>query len=179
MGGFLSLPRADTAPCGLSTGLQGSRRGWAAARALSGECRFVLDEDSYLVPELDGVRILSRTSHEFLHEIPGEAGQASPPSLGPFFRVSVYGGHEGGRAASMWLCPPPAPQVVAVLPPGLFPGPELRAGAVGEQVSGDVAELGQPHTWVFLPCLGRSQPGDLQDRLHGPRGPAAGGAEGV
>lgn len=74
MGGFLSLPRADTAPCGLSTGLQGSRRGWAAARTLSGECRFVLDEDSYLVPELDGVRILSRTSHEFLHEIPGEAG---------------------------------------------------------------------------------------------------------
>lgn len=41
-------------------------------RALSGEHRFVLDEDSYLVPELDGVRILSRTSHEFLHEIPGE-----------------------------------------------------------------------------------------------------------
>uniref|UniRef100_A0A8C0BB69 Vacuolar protein sorting-associated protein 16 homolog n=1 Tax=Buteo japonicus TaxID=224669 RepID=A0A8C0BB69_9AVES len=41
----------------------------------STECiRFVLDEDSYLVPELDGVRILSRTSHEFLHEIP-EASQ--------------------------------------------------------------------------------------------------------
>ncbi|KAK4818572.1 hypothetical protein QYF61_014708 [Mycteria americana] len=38
------------------------------------ERRFVLDEDSYLVPELDGVRILSRTSHEFLHEIP-EASQ--------------------------------------------------------------------------------------------------------
>ncbi|KAI6069782.1 Vacuolar protein sorting-associated protein 16-like protein [Aix galericulata] len=42
--------------------------------SLSGEHRFVLDEDSYLVPELDGVRILSRTSHEFLHEIP-EASQ--------------------------------------------------------------------------------------------------------
>uniref|UniRef100_A0A803XUY8 Vacuolar protein sorting-associated protein 16 homolog n=1 Tax=Meleagris gallopavo TaxID=9103 RepID=A0A803XUY8_MELGA len=41
----------------------------------STECiRFVLDEDSYLVPEPDGVRILSRTSHEFLHEIP-EASQ--------------------------------------------------------------------------------------------------------
>uniref|UniRef100_A0A8C3C4X7 Vacuolar protein sorting-associated protein 16 homolog n=1 Tax=Cairina moschata TaxID=8855 RepID=A0A8C3C4X7_CAIMO len=41
----------------------------------STECiQFVLDEDSYLVPELDGVRILSRTSHEFLHEIP-EASQ--------------------------------------------------------------------------------------------------------
>ncbi|NXC09021.1 VPS16 protein, partial [Orthonyx spaldingii] len=41
----------------------------------SSECiRFVLDEDSHLVPELDGVRILSRTSHEFLHEIP-EASQ--------------------------------------------------------------------------------------------------------
>ncbi|KFQ73920.1 Vacuolar protein sorting-associated protein 16, partial [Phaethon lepturus] len=41
----------------------------------SEERRFVLDEDSYLVPELDGVRILSRTSHEFLHEIPAEASQ--------------------------------------------------------------------------------------------------------
>uniref|UniRef100_A0A803V0I5 Vacuolar protein sorting-associated protein 16 homolog n=1 Tax=Ficedula albicollis TaxID=59894 RepID=A0A803V0I5_FICAL len=41
----------------------------------SSECiRFVLDEDSHLVPELDGVRILSRTCHEFLHEIP-EASQ--------------------------------------------------------------------------------------------------------
>ncbi|NXR71122.1 VPS16 protein, partial [Pycnonotus jocosus] len=38
------------------------------------EPSFVLDEDSHLVPELDGVRILSRTSHEFLHEIP-EASQ--------------------------------------------------------------------------------------------------------
>ncbi|XP_067389630.1 vacuolar protein sorting-associated protein 16 homolog isoform X2 [Emydura macquarii macquarii] len=37
----------------------------------SKECiQFVLDEDSYLVPELDGVRIFSRTSHDFLHEIP-------------------------------------------------------------------------------------------------------------
>ncbi|EHB04285.1 Vacuolar protein sorting-associated protein 16-like protein [Heterocephalus glaber] len=32
--------------------------------------RFVLDEDSYLVPELDGVRIFSRNTHEFLHEVP-------------------------------------------------------------------------------------------------------------
>lgn len=47
--------------------------------------RFVLDEDSYLVPELDGVRIFSRSSHEFLHEVPGkdptripcDAGQAA------------------------------------------------------------------------------------------------------
>ncbi|KAM8933478.1 vacuolar protein sorting-associated protein 16 homolog [Pelodytes ibericus] len=31
---------------------------------------FYLDEDSFLVPELDGVRILSRSMHEFLHEIP-------------------------------------------------------------------------------------------------------------
>lgn len=38
--------------------------------------RFVLDEDSYLVPELDGVRIFSRHTHEFLHEVPGEAPQA-------------------------------------------------------------------------------------------------------
>ncbi|XP_054846480.1 vacuolar protein sorting-associated protein 16 homolog [Eublepharis macularius] len=29
-----------------------------------------LDEDSYLVPELDGVRIFSSSTHEFLHEIP-------------------------------------------------------------------------------------------------------------
>lgn len=57
----------------------------------------MLDEDSYLVPELDGVRILSRTSHEFLHEIPGETGQVSPPSLGPFFRVSVYWGLRSWR----------------------------------------------------------------------------------
>lgn len=46
------------------------------------------------MPELDGVRILSRSSHEFLHEIPGEtgpggdaewdphAGQAAQPSQG-------------------------------------------------------------------------------------------------
>ncbi|XP_062491531.1 vacuolar protein sorting-associated protein 16 homolog, partial [Pezoporus occidentalis] len=41
----------------------------------SSECiQFVLDEDSFLVPELDGVRILSRSSHEFLQEIP-EASQ--------------------------------------------------------------------------------------------------------
>uniref|UniRef100_A0A8C8SA41 Vacuolar protein sorting-associated protein 16 homolog n=1 Tax=Pelusios castaneus TaxID=367368 RepID=A0A8C8SA41_9SAUR len=37
----------------------------------SKECiQFVLDEDSYLVPELDGVRVFSRSTHEFLHEIP-------------------------------------------------------------------------------------------------------------
>nr|KAF6472871.1 VPS16 core subunit of CORVET and HOPS complexes [Molossus molossus] len=32
--------------------------------------QFVLDEDSYLVPELDGVRIFSHSTHEFLHEVP-------------------------------------------------------------------------------------------------------------
>ncbi|KAL0595335.1 Vacuolar protein sorting-associated protein 16-like protein [Plecturocebus cupreus] len=32
--------------------------------------QFVLDEDSYLVPELDGIRIFSRSTHEFLHEVP-------------------------------------------------------------------------------------------------------------
>ncbi|XP_064428982.1 vacuolar protein sorting-associated protein 16 homolog isoform X5 [Mirounga angustirostris] len=32
--------------------------------------QFVLDEDSYLVPELDGVRIFSCSTHEFLHEVP-------------------------------------------------------------------------------------------------------------
>lgn len=32
--------------------------------------QFVLDEDSYLVPELDGVRVFSRSTHEFLHEVP-------------------------------------------------------------------------------------------------------------
>ncbi|XP_063166036.1 vacuolar protein sorting-associated protein 16 homolog [Candoia aspera] len=32
--------------------------------------QYPLSEDSYLVPELDGVRIFSRSTHEFLHEIP-------------------------------------------------------------------------------------------------------------
>ncbi|XP_067324613.1 vacuolar protein sorting-associated protein 16 homolog [Anolis sagrei] len=36
--------------------------------------QYPLDEDSYLVPELGGVRIFSRSTHEFLHEIP-EASQ--------------------------------------------------------------------------------------------------------
>ncbi|XP_062837562.1 vacuolar protein sorting-associated protein 16 homolog [Anolis carolinensis] len=36
--------------------------------------QYPLDEDTYLVPELDGVRIFSRSTHEFLHEIP-EASQ--------------------------------------------------------------------------------------------------------
>ncbi|CAI5784906.1 sorting-associated 16 homolog [Podarcis lilfordi] len=36
--------------------------------------QYPLDEESYLVPELDGVRIFSRSTHEFLHEIP-EASQ--------------------------------------------------------------------------------------------------------
>ncbi|XP_075464963.1 vacuolar protein sorting-associated protein 16 homolog isoform X2 [Ascaphus truei] len=37
----------------------------------SAECiSFPLDEESYMVPELDGVRIFSRSTHEFLHEIP-------------------------------------------------------------------------------------------------------------
>lgn len=39
---------------------------------LNADRRYPLDEDSYLVPELDGVRIFSRLTHEFLHEIPGE-----------------------------------------------------------------------------------------------------------
>uniref|UniRef100_A0A670ZL19 Vacuolar protein sorting-associated protein 16 homolog n=1 Tax=Pseudonaja textilis TaxID=8673 RepID=A0A670ZL19_PSETE len=32
--------------------------------------QYPLSEDSHLVPELDGVRIFSRSTHEFLHEIP-------------------------------------------------------------------------------------------------------------
>uniref|UniRef100_A0A8D0PD66 Vacuolar protein sorting-associated protein 16 homolog n=1 Tax=Sus scrofa TaxID=9823 RepID=A0A8D0PD66_PIG len=44
--------------------------------------QFVLDEDSYLVPELDGVRIFSRTTHEFLHEVPGEALTRAPGDPG-------------------------------------------------------------------------------------------------
>lgn len=44
--------------------------------------RFVLDEDSYLVPELDGVRIFSRSTHEFLHEVPGEALTRAPGDPG-------------------------------------------------------------------------------------------------
>lgn len=60
-------------PCGLEEGRK--RRLpylWMLLVALT-ELRFVLDEDSYLVPELDGVRIFSRSTHEFLHEVPGEA----------------------------------------------------------------------------------------------------------
>lgn len=53
--------------------------------------RFVLDEDSYLVPELDGVRIFSRSTHEFLHEVPGEALTKAPQDLGR--------GHLGTTAA--------------------------------------------------------------------------------
>ncbi|XP_013928739.1 PREDICTED: vacuolar protein sorting-associated protein 16 homolog [Thamnophis sirtalis] len=34
------------------------------------KCEYPLSEDSHLVPELDGVRIFSRSTHEFLHEIP-------------------------------------------------------------------------------------------------------------
>lgn len=45
--------------------------------------RFVLDEDSYLVPELDGVRIFSRSTHEFLHEVPGKALSRAPHDPGP------------------------------------------------------------------------------------------------
>lgn len=44
--------------------------------------RFVLDEDSYLVPELDGVRIFSRSTHEFLHEVPGEVLTRAPRDPG-------------------------------------------------------------------------------------------------
>lgn len=50
---------------------------WMFLVALT-ELRFVLDEDSYLVPELDGVRIFSRSTHEFLHEVPGEAPTSIP-----------------------------------------------------------------------------------------------------
>ncbi|XP_059822989.1 vacuolar protein sorting-associated protein 16 homolog [Hypanus sabinus] len=32
--------------------------------------KFYLDEDVHLVPEIDGVRIISSNSHEFLHEVP-------------------------------------------------------------------------------------------------------------
>lgn len=91
--------------CGIAGA--GPQQGWAAPRAaffpraLSGEHRFVLDEDSYLVPELDGVRILSRTSHEFLHEIPGEmapGGKAEWEPLHPGRQVSPVA-HD-----CAWLC---------------------------------------------------------------------------
>lgn len=55
--------------------------------------RFVLDEDSYLVPELDGVRIFSRTTHEFLHEVPGEALTRAPgdPGQGLLGTTAAWG----------------------------------------------------------------------------------------
>uniref|UniRef100_A0A8D1GCF5 Vacuolar protein sorting-associated protein 16 homolog n=1 Tax=Sus scrofa TaxID=9823 RepID=A0A8D1GCF5_PIG len=58
--------------------------------------QFVLDEDSYLVPELDGVRIFSRTTHEFLHEVPGEALTRAPGDPGQ--------GLLGTTAASFGKC---------------------------------------------------------------------------
>lgn len=73
-------PRASSILGGLLWGWEG--KGEEGSPALPRFCvllgtltklRFVLDEDSYLVPELDGVRIFSRSTHEFLHEVPGEA----------------------------------------------------------------------------------------------------------
>ncbi|KAK1337318.1 hypothetical protein QTO34_001944 [Cnephaeus nilssonii] len=52
---------------------RGEGKGGHLSRPILGtltKLRFVLDEDSYLVPELDGVRIFSRSTHEFLHEVP-------------------------------------------------------------------------------------------------------------
>lgn len=75
----IQYPSRDT--CG---GRRGKGRGspalshlWVFLRTLT-KLRFVLDEDSYMVPELDGVRIFSRSTHEFLHEVPGEALTEAP-----------------------------------------------------------------------------------------------------
>ncbi|GCB80437.1 hypothetical protein scyTo_0017176, partial [Scyliorhinus torazame] len=42
--------------------------------------RFYQDEDVHLVPEVDGVRIISSSSHEFLHEV--------PPACQDIFRIA-------------------------------------------------------------------------------------------
>lgn len=125
----------------------------------------------------------------------GPAGPGSCPCLclsDPW--VGAYWGcrHEGWKSSpelsigSAQLLGP----VVAVLPPcrktvpvrALLGSQSCRQGR-GEQVAvgaGDVPGLGQPliHFLVFSPIC-RGQPGDLQDRLHGPRGASAGGTEGV
>lgn len=48
---------------------------WDRLLLVAGKCKesikYHLDEESFLVPELDGVRIVSRSFHEFLHEVPG------------------------------------------------------------------------------------------------------------
>ncbi|RXN33531.1 vacuolar sorting-associated 16-like protein [Labeo rohita] len=48
---------------------------WDGLLAVVGECKetiqYHLDDDSILVPELDGVRIISGTHHELLQEVPG------------------------------------------------------------------------------------------------------------
>lgn len=72
-----NAPESIQYPWNVSCGLgEGRKRRlpylWMFLVALT-KFRFVLDEDSYLVPELDGVRIFSRSTHEFLHEVPGEA----------------------------------------------------------------------------------------------------------
>ncbi len=48
---------------------------WDRLLIVVGECKetiqYHLDDDSILVPELDGVRIISGTHHELLQEVPG------------------------------------------------------------------------------------------------------------
>ncbi len=48
---------------------------WDGLLIVVGECKetiqYHLDDDSILVPELDGVRIISGTHHELLQEVPG------------------------------------------------------------------------------------------------------------
>lgn len=49
--------------------------------------RYIYDEPIILIPECDGVRILSNTSMEFLHRVPDttvsifQIGSTSPPAL--------------------------------------------------------------------------------------------------
>lgn len=95
----------------LGRGTCGARLGCCFPESLAGR-RFVLDEDSYLVPELDGVRIFSRTSHEFLHEIPGE------PETGGHFVLQGGGGSllpQPGAAPALPVLLSPSPR--SQLPP--------------------------------------------------------------
>ncbi|KAM9305572.1 vacuolar protein sorting-associated protein 16 homolog [Gastrophryne carolinensis] len=39
-------------------------------KSLHYQCMFPLDEETFMVPELDGVHLISHSKHEFLHEVP-------------------------------------------------------------------------------------------------------------
>lgn len=76
-----------------------------------------------MVPELDGVRIFSHSTHEFLHEVPGEALTGAPHDPGQRFlgTAAAVGqrrmrtlGHRGTEAELRVPCAPP-PLAISLL----------------------------------------------------------------